>query len=143
MKKKACFLMLTLIAVIASLSLTSCDKVDDVLTGEEYFIQLTSVDTNCLDANGQSIANVCKSEWISANKASSDGKLSMGKLTYESAEKAFAANLSSMRTQFNEAYAGKNLLPDGGYIQYNFSLVTKSGGPYSRSSITITNSGAK
>ncbi len=142
MRKKLNFLMLTLITMIASISLSSCDKVDDALTGEEYYIQLTSVDTNLINEDGQSLGSALKSEWISANKASSDGKKSMGRLTYENAEKAFSSNINSMISQFNDIYAGKNLLPEGGYIDYNFSLVSKSEGPYSRASIRVTNSGA-
>lgn len=142
MKKKLNFLMLTFITMIASLSLISCDKVDNELSGDTYYLQLTSVDTNLIAEDGQSLASTLKSEWIAANKASSDGKMSMGKLTYENAEKAFNNNISSMISQLNEVYAGKDLLPEGGYFTYNFSLVTKSEGPFRRASIKVTNSGA-
>ncbi len=55
--------------------------------GEEYYIKLESVETNLIGENGSSLAPALKNEWITANKATSDGKVLLGKLTYENAEK--------------------------------------------------------
>lgn len=146
MKKKVFFLMLAIIAMVASLSLNSCSKVDDALEnaaiGEDYYIQLTSVETNLMNPEtGESLSKELKNEWISANKGDSAGKVSMGKLSYDNAIKAFDANIKALTSQFNSLYAEKNILPEGGYIVYNYSLVTKSS-TYKSASIRITNSGA-
>ena len=55
--------------------------------------------------------------------------------------KAFDTNIKSLTSQYNSFYAGKNILPEGGYIVYNYSLVAKSS-TYKSASIRITNSGA-
>ena len=142
MKKKVCFLMLTLIAAITSLSLTSCGSDDEPQVKSNYYFKLSSVDTNCLDANGESIAPTVKNDWITANKADAQGKISLGKMTRENAEKAFDANVNSLRTQANDFYVGK--LPQDGYIDYNFSLVVQSSavnGTEKSATIRVTNSG--
>lgn len=139
MKTKLNMLMLTLIAMFACLSLSSCDKDNDPV-GSAY-VQLSSVDTNCIDANGISIASAVESEWITTNKADSQGKVLIGKTSLDRAEELFDQNIASMMTQFNDLYAGKNLLPESGYITYHFSLIFNNAA-IRHASITVTNEGA-
>lgn len=140
MKRKLNMLMLTLITLFACLSLSSCDKDNDPILGESAYIQLSSVDTNCLDASGNSIASAVKNEWISANKADSQGKILIGKTSLERAEELFDQNISSLRSQYYDAYVGKNILPEGGYITYNFALIFGNAA-IRHASIMITNDG--
>ena len=68
MKTKIKYLMLTLVAVFACVSISSCSKDDDDPNQGigNYYFQLYTVESNCIDANGNNIADALKSEWISA-----------------------------------------------------------------------------
>ncbi|MCM1116000.1 MAG: hypothetical protein NC342_00470 [Pseudoflavonifractor sp.] len=140
MKTKLNMLMLTLITMFACLSLSSCDKDNDPILGESAYVQLTSVETNCLDANGNSIASAAKNEWISANKADSQAKVLIGKTSLDRAEELFDQNISFMRSQCYDFCDGKNILPEGGYITYNFALIFGNAA-VRHASIKITNDG--
>lgn len=144
MRKKVNFLMLTLIAMVASLAFSSCSKDDEPKSVENYYFVLTSVKTNLVDPNtGQSIAPALKEELISGSADfDSNGKFHMGKTTKDSALNAFEQSVEAYKRSFNEAYAGKNLLPEGGFIDYNFVLQTQSGSTVTTSTIRVTNDGA-
>ena len=137
MKKKVNFMMLTLIVAITSLSLTSCDKADDV---ENYYIELLSVATNCIDVNGESIAPAIKQNWV-LDVANSGERFAIGKTTYDSAIDAFDRSITNMKTGYAEAYVGKNLLPQDGAFELLLALVSKSGSRIKTATIRVTNSG--
>lgn len=145
MKAKLKFLMLALAAVFACVSFTSCSDDEDVVEKGigDYYFQLTGVESNCTDANGKSIIDAFKADWISANKADSNGKMAIGKTDRETAEKWFDNNISSMIDGYSKSYKGK--LPEGGYIRLSFYLgVTPSYGYAGKwATIEITNSGAR
>lgn len=142
MKKRVTFLILTLIAMVTSFSFTSCSKDDDApVVTENYYLQLSSIVTNCVDANGQSIEGALKDTWVSASKADSQGKVLIGNVTSEIATQWFEEYVNTFKTTFNDTYSGKNLLPEGGYINYNFSLVRENRSIKS-TSVYVTNSGA-
>lgn len=143
MKEKAKLLMLSLIAMIASLSLSSCGNDDEPQVTEDYYLCLTAVETNLVNAEtGESLASALKAEFISGSELDANGKFHMGNTTMESAENAFNQSIANFTKSFNDAYAGKNLLPENGYIVYRFSMETKSGKAVETASIRVTNSGA-
>ena len=77
MKKTIKYLMLTLVAVFACVAISSCNKTDDDDPNKgigNYYVQLTGVETNCIDATGNNLADIFKSGWITENKADSQGK---------------------------------------------------------------------
>lgn len=144
MKKKVNFLMLAIATMLACLSFTSCDKdkVDDVLGVNNYYLQLVDVNSNLVDENGNSIDSALKAEWIDAYKADSQGKVSLGKDSDEkSAENAFYRSLYNIVEAYNNAYAGKNLFPEGGYFTLKFALL-KEKSSIKTAYITVNNSGA-
>lgn len=144
MRKKVYFLMLTLITMVASLAFSSCSKDDEPKSVENYYFVLTSVNTNLVDPNtGQSLAPALKEELISdSSDLDSNGKFHLGKTTKDRALNAFEKSVENYKRAFNEAYAGKNLLPEGGVIDYNFALQTQSGFTVTTSTIRVTNDGA-
>lgn len=142
MKKKVTFLMLTLIAVFASLTLGSCDKKDEPQNVENYYLQLSSIVTNLVNEEGQSLEPALREEWIQAFNADSQGKVLLGKTTVQNAEDAFDESMYNIRNAYDDAYRGKDLLPEGGFIHYNFSLINESGSRWESASINVTNSGA-
>ena len=143
MKKKLSFLMLTLVALVASISFTSCDKDDEPTTTENYYLQLTTVETNLVNANtGESLASTLKEAFLSDPQFDASGKFSIGKTTKEKAIKAFNQSLENFRKSFNDVYAGKDFLPENGYIVYNFVLQNQSGSRVTSASLRVTNSGA-
>ena len=148
MKKYFKFLMLALVAVLACVSFSSCSNNDDVDPNKgigNYYLQLYAVETNCVDKNGNSIAGNLKEEWIKANNADAQGKKAIGKADNETARNWFNQFISALVDGYNEAYAGKNLLPENGWILYSFSLGSDAsyGGASENAIIEITNSGAK
>lgn len=143
MRKKINFMMLTLIATLASLAFTSCSKDDEPQSVENYFFALTSVGTNLVDANGQSLAQTFIKDLIAASSdLDSNGMFHIGNTTKESALNAFDKSVENYRKSFNDAYAGKNLLPEGGYIDFTFSLLTQSVSVVTSATIHVTNNGA-
>lgn len=91
MKTTIKYLMLALVAVFACVSISSCSKDDDDpnMGIGNYYFQLYTVESNCIDANGNNIADALKSEWISANQADAQGKKTIGKTDNESARPDF------------------------------------------------------
>lgn len=73
MKKTIKYLMLTLVAVFACVAISSCSKDDDDPNKGigNYYVQLAGVETNCIDATGNNLADIFKSGWITENKADS------------------------------------------------------------------------
>lgn len=140
MRKKINFLMLTLIAMVTSLVFSSCSK--DYEPTENYYFQLTDVNTNGVDVDGNSVASSFNEEWIAANHADSQGRITLGKYSRENAIKSFDLTIDALKGQYQEIYAGKNLLPQGCYIDYNFALLTQAGSTVKSSSIRVTNNGA-
>lgn len=146
MKTTIKYLMLTLAAVFACVSISSCSNdEDDPNKGiGNYYFQLTRVETNCIDANGKNLSETFLSEWISANKADSKGKIEIGKCDNETAFDWFIQNINAMLQAYNEAYQGKNLLPENGYILYTFYLGSDAqyGGASEYATIEVSNAGA-
>lgn len=138
--------MLTLIAVCASVSLSSCNKEDEVLNGTgNYYVQLCDLETNLCDAKGNSLKLALTEEWIKATKADKQGKLAIGKMNSEKAVIFFNDFIDAFIRSGNETYAGKNILPEGGWILYSFVLDSDAsyGGAQKNVIIEISNSGAK
>lgn len=143
MKKKVTFLMLTLVAMVASISFTSCDKDDEPTYTDNYYLTLSNVVTNCIDANGESIAPALKEAWISDFNANSNGQFSIGKTSKEEAIKAFDQSISNIKDAYNATYKGTNLLPEGGYFDLYFTLTSSSSSSSIRSAtVRVSNSGA-
>lgn len=134
--------MLAIVTMIACLPFTSCDKVDDIIGVDNYYLQLVDVNSNLVDENGNSLDSALKADWIDAFKADSQGKISMGKDSDEKrAEKAFYQSLDNMVEVYNNAYAGKNLLPEGGYFTLKIALL-KENSSIKTASVKVANSGA-
>lgn len=147
MKKTIKYLMFTLVAVFACVSISSCSKDDDDDPNKgigNYYVQLVGVETNIVDATGNSIADALLSEWISANQADAQGKKNIGKIDNESALAWFNQYINAIVQALDEVYKGKNLIPENGYIRYYFSLDSNAsyGGATKRVIIEVTNSGA-
>ena len=147
MKTTIKYLMLTLIAVFACVSISSCSKDDDDPNKGigNYYFQLSDVETNCIDANGNNLADALKSEWISANQADAQGKKTIGKTDNESARAWFNQYINTWVQVYDEAYRGKNNLPENGWIRYSFKLYSDAsyGGATAYATIEITNAGAR
>lgn len=147
MKTTIKYLMLALVAVFACVSISSCSKDDDDPNKGigNYYFQLSDVETNCIDANGNNLADAFKSEWISANQADAQGKKAIGKTDNESARAWFNQNINALVQAYDEAYRGKNLLPENGWILYSFTLGSDAsyGGATANAIIEITNAGAR
>ena len=118
MKTTIKYLMLALVAVFACVSISSCSKDDDDpnMGIGNYYFQLYTVESNCIDANGNNIADALKSEWISANQADAQGKKTIGKTDNESARAWFNQNINALVQAYDDAYRGINLLPENGWI---------------------------
>lgn len=145
MKSKIKYLMLALVAVFACVSFSSCDAVEeDLLHVYDYYYQLSSVQSNCLDANGNDISSACKEEWKTLVNADANYSIKVGKTTKDKAVEWFNMNIDANRKAYDELYAGKNLLPKGGWIVYTFRLYSDSPEGGSKSaSIEVSNSGAR
>lgn len=146
MKTKIKYFMLTLVAVFACVSISSCSKnEDDPNKGiGNYYFQLYAVETNCIDANGNSLADFFMSQWITANNADEQGKISIGKTDNETARAWFNKMINAQVQVHDEAYRGKNLLPENGIIRLSFFMGSDAsyGGANEEATIEITNSGA-
>lgn len=147
MKKTIKYLMLTLVAVFACVAISSCSKDDDDDPDKgigNYYVQLGGVETNCIDATGNNLADTFKSGWISENKADAQGKKTIGKTDNETARTWFNQFINSLVQGFDEELRGNNLLPENGYIRYYFSLGSDAsyGGANENAIIEVTNSGA-
>jgi len=148
MKTKTKYLMLALVAVFTCVSFSSCrDDGEDPNKGiGNYYLQLYAVETNCVDANtGNSLADAFMAEWISANQADSEGIKKIGKIDNETARAWFNQYISSFVEANNEAFAGKNLLPENGWILYSFYLDSDASysGATEKVVIEVDNSGAR
>lgn len=146
MKTKIKYLMLTLVAVFACVSISSCSKdEDDPNKGiGNYYFQLYAVETNCIDANGKGLADFFMSQWIEANNADDQGKISIGKTDNETARAWFRKMVNAQVQVYDEAYREKKLLPENGIIRFIFRLGSDAsyGGANEEATIEITNSGA-
>ena len=147
MKTTIKYLMLTLIAVFACVSISSCSKDDDDpnMGSGNYYFQLYRVETNCIDANGNNIAEALKSEWISASQADAQGNMTIGKTDNESARAWFDQTINYLVQVCDDTYRGKNILPENGWIRYSFRLYSDAsyGGATANAIIEITNAGAR
>lgn len=139
MKTTIKYLMLTLVAVFACVSFSSCSSDDDPVEKGigNYYFQLTNIKSNCVDPD--EFFNI----WIQANKADSQGKMAIGKTDRESAEKWFDTNISSLVDGYSSMYEGK--IPEGGFIELSFYLGVDVSYGYAGkyAHIEITNSGAR
>ena len=146
MKKTIKCLMLTLVAVFACVAISSCSKDDDDPNKGigNYYVQLTGVETNCVDATGNNLADIFKSGWITENKADSQGKKTIGKTDNETARTWLNQYINALVQNADEEFRGKNLLPENGYVRYYFSLGSDAsyGGANENAIIEVSNSGA-
>jgi hypothetical protein len=102
---------------------------------------LLSVESNCVNEYGYSIAGEVRYEWIKANGADSDGCVLVGKMDDEAARVWLESTASSLTESYDELYKG--LLHDDGYIIYHFFMYSLQGGMFENFKIKITNSGAE
>lgn len=143
MRMKVKILMLTLITMVTSIAFSSCSKDEEPKSVDDYYLVLSSVNTNLVDATtGQSMALVLLEEANNELGLDSKGEYFFGQTTKESAVNAFNGSVENFRKAYNEAYAGKNLLPEGGFIDYEFILKNKSGETFDKATIRVTNNGA-
>lgn len=137
MKKAKFFLMSLMTLVLCGLT-TSCnpaDIVEEVMDYEEYFIVLDAVDSNLLDASGNSLNQALYDEFKfdqSGSKSQSMGKLKSN----EVAEESFELSCANIEEAYKAAYNG--VMPEGGYIKYYLSLRMQSANGYKLASKTIT-----
>lgn len=145
MKSKIKYLMLALVAVFACVSFSSCDAIEEDLLGVyDYYYQLSGVQSNCFDANGNDISSACKEEWKTIVNADGNYRIKVGKTTNEKAVEWFNMNIDANLKAYDELYAGKNLLPEGGWVVYTFRLFSDSPKGVTKSaSIEVSNSGAR
>ena len=137
MKRAKFFLMSLMTLVLCGLT-TSCnpnDIVEEVMDYEEYFIVLDAVDSNLLDASGNSLNQALYDEFKfdqSGSKSQSMGKLKSN----EVAEESFELSCANIEEAYKAAYNG--VMPEGGYIKYYLSLRMQSADGYKLASKTIT-----
>lgn len=111
MKTKNFFL--TMIAVCAMVALTSCEK------AAEYYIALDNVETNMVDASGNSLAQAYYDTFVFDNGSKTQ---SLGSTTSEDeAIESFNVSCANIKNQFDAAFANLTL-PNGWYIAYTLSL---------------------
>lgn len=135
------FFVLTLFSVLASVLISSCSKEEPEKT-QKYYLQLAFVETNCKNINSESL----RAEWIAENEADSQGVIFLGEMTQKEAIDYFENEIKSLSYTFTNIYANKGIIPNGGYLNYSFSLIPESWLPnygYVRVGvIEINNSGA-
>lgn len=105
--------MLTLVAVFACVAISSCSKDDDDPNKGigNYYVQLAGVETNCIDATGNNLADIFKSGWITENKADSQGKKTIGKTDNETARTWFNQYINALVQNADEEFRGKISFP--------------------------------
>lgn len=117
MKKVKLFLM-SLMTLFVFGSITSCgdDVVDAIMGNDEYFIALDEVDTNLVDASGNSLKQSLYDAFTfdKGGKSQSLGKSDAAPL------KAFEQSCENIESAMQAELKGK--LPEGGYVAYTFSL---------------------
>lgn len=117
MKKVKMFLM-SLMTLFVVGSITGCaDDIEDFIKGnDEYYIVLDDVDTNLVDASGNSL----KQALYDAFKFDKGGKSqSLGK-SDAAPLKVFEQSCENLKNAMQAELNGK--LPEGGYVAYTFSL---------------------
>lgn len=145
MKTKVMYLMLAFFAVLTCVSFTSCGSNDDEDPTKgigNYYLQLSSVETNGVDTDGNLIDAALIEAWTKENKADVKNRVLIGKVDAETAKTYFNQVIASMTEQGSDVYKGQ--LPEGVYIIYYFQLTNDGqyGAAHASAKITITNSGA-
>lgn len=144
MKKKIIFLALTLISTLISLTLSSCNKEDEVYS--LFYLQFNGISRNVVDENGKSISEKLMKEtfYLKNGQRLYGTNEPLGRFkTYHEACEGCEKELLPLVTELNEMYCGKSLLPEDGYINYNFTLSEfQSGNIADHPCIHVTNAGA-
>ena len=147
MKTNLKYFVMALVAIVASLSFSSCSKDEDPMKGVgNYYIQFVTTQSNLVDAEGKSLVQVIDDNMLgmlkSEFKADAQGRFSIGKLDNQTAKKTFDAFMSTLSDALGEAWAGK--LPKNGLIIYEFCLDSDAtyAGATSKASIKVTDTGA-
>lgn len=105
--------LMSLIAIVAMAAFTSCEK------AAEYYIALDNVETNMVDAYGNSLAQAYYDAFVFDNGGKTQ---SLGSTTSEDeAIETFNASCANLKNQFDAAFANLTL-PNGWYIAYTLSL---------------------
>lgn len=134
--------MLALVAVFACVSFSSCDAIEEDLGIAEYYCKY-SVETNLVDANGNSMTPALM-DALKAQAGNDECVVKVGKTNKDKALEWFNATIDNELRTADAMYGGKNLLPEGGWIVYSYSLYSDSSeGARKSASIEITNSGAR
>lgn len=147
MKTTIQYLMLALIVVFTCVSISSCiDEEEDSNLGiGNYYFELVRVETNCIfDSVETNSPDYLYSQWISSNQTDAEGKVNLGKMNREYAREWFAQTIETLVNDYDSAYKGKDILPQNGYIIYQFHLGSDAsyGGAEEYSTIYVSNSGA-
>lgn len=141
MKTKVIYLMLTLMAVFACVSLSSCGSDDNgTNSSSNYYMVMKSVYGSSTKA--VNIGNTLISDWKNNNNVDSQGILSLGTSDEETAKAMFSTKMNTLRKQYDDAYAGKNQLNDKDYVLCVF-VVCSNTEIVETKSINVSNSGAE
>lgn len=140
MKKTIKFLMLAFVAMLACVSFSSCSEDEEWKESlSTFYISLTKVETNLVDANGKNLAQTYMDEWDQAENAS-NGKKTLGKVEEKSALKAFDQYIESYKS-VNASFCSS--MPKGGILTCNFVLVDEKGKTYKTATVTLTDKGVE
>ena len=140
MKKTIKFLMLAFVAMLACVSFSSCSEDEEWKESlSTFYVSLTKVDTNLVDANGNNLAQTYMDAWDKAENAT-NGKKTLGKVEEKNAIKAF--------DQYIESYKSVNAplcssMPKGGILTFSFVLVDEKGKTYKTATVTLTDKGVE
>ncbi len=137
MKKVKLFFLSLMTIVMCGLT-TSCDPNDvvgEVMDWNEYFISLDAVETNLVDASGNSLAKAI-SEEFKFDKSGAKTQ-SLGKMADDTARETFKLSCDNIEAAYKAVYQG--VMPQGGYIEYYLSLRvhTSDGGKLETRTIVI------
>ena len=137
MKKVKLFFLSLMTIVMCGLT-TSCDPnevVGEVMDWNEYYISLDAVETNLLDASGNSLADAIYEEFKFDKNGAKTQKL--GKMSDDTARETFKLSCDNIEATYKAAYDG--VLIEGGIIKYYLSLRvhTSDGGKLETRTITI------
>lgn len=140
MKKSIKFLMLAFMAMLACVSFSSCSEDEEWKESlSTFYIGLTNVETNLVDAHGKNLAQTYMDAWDKDENASG-GKKTLGKADENTALKTFNQYIESFKSVYATVVSS---LPEGGVLKYTFVLVDDKGKTYKTATVTITDKGVE
>lgn len=109
-------MLMALVALFSVFTFSSCSS-DDEGDGFEWYITLDKVNTNLQDANGNNMSQALYNDFVFADNGQK--YIYMGK-QIDTPYTAFEQSCASYQTSLQQTYGAA--LPEGGIIQYVFSL---------------------